>query len=94
MTIEELAKEYANRHLDVSEELGTYLVKSVFLDGAEYQREKQDEFAIEFLIWASQFALQRFDDDRWQVLGLADFGFTKTVSTREILEEFKKEKEL
>ena len=43
MTIEKLAKEYANRHLDVSEELGMYLVKSVFLDGAEYQKEKQDD---------------------------------------------------
>ena len=53
-----------------------------------------DNYAIEFLIWASQFALQRFDADRWQVLGLADFGFTKTVSTKEILEEFKKEKGL
>ena len=54
----------------------------------------KDDFAIEFLIWASQFALQRFDEDRWQVLGLKDFGFTKTVSTKEILEEFKKEKRL
>jgi hypothetical protein len=53
-----------------------------------------DEYAIDFLIWASQFALQRFDKDRWQVLGLMDFGFTKTVSTREILEEYKKEKGL
>lgn len=53
-----------------------------------------DDYAIEFLIWASQFALQRFDEDRWQVLGLKDFGFTKTVSTKEILEEFKKEKGL
>lgn len=53
-----------------------------------------DDYAIEFLIWASQFALQRFDEDRWQVLGLADFGFTKTVSTKEILEQFKKEKGL
>lgn len=51
MTIEELSKEYANRHLDVSEELGCYLVKSVFLDGAEYQREKQDEFATGFAEW-------------------------------------------
>lgn len=50
-TIEELAKEYANRHLDISEELGRYLVKSVFLDGAEYQREKQDKFTIAFCIW-------------------------------------------
>lgn len=59
----------------------------------EYECEKiADTYAIEFLIWASQFALQRFDEDRWQVLGLADFGFTKTVSTKEILEEFKKEK--
>jgi hypothetical protein len=55
MTIEELAKEYANKHLDVSEELGCYLVKSVFLDGAEYQREKQDEFAIDFLNWALSY---------------------------------------
>jgi hypothetical protein len=53
-----------------------------------------DDYAIDFLIWASQFALQRFNEDRWQVLGLMDFGFTKTVSTREILEEFKKEKGL
>jgi hypothetical protein len=53
-----------------------------------------DEFAIEFLIWASQFGLQRFDSDRWQVLGLEDFGFGKTVSTKEILEQFKKEKGL
>jgi hypothetical protein len=56
--------------------------------------EIADNYAIEFLIWASQFALQRFDEDRWQVLGLADFGFTKTVSTKEILEQFKKEKGL
>lgn len=51
-----------------------------------------DNFAIEFLLWASQYQLQRFDDDNWQVLGLMDFGFTKTVSTREILEQFKKER--
>lgn len=51
-----------------------------------------DNFAIEFLLWASQYQLQRFDDDKWQVLGLMDFGFTKTVSTREILEQFKKER--
>lgn len=61
---------------------------------AEQCEQITDEFAIEFLIWASQFALQRFDEDRWQVLGLADFGFTKTVSTREILEQFKKQKGL
>ncbi len=59
-----------------------------------YTEEQADEYAIDFLIWASQFALQRFDEDRWQVLGLMDFGFTKTVSTREILEEYKKEKGL
>ena len=57
MEIEELAKEYANRHLDVSEELGCYLVKSVFLDGAEYQRERQDEFAIGFAEWITQAEL-------------------------------------
>ena len=53
-----------------------------------------DDYAIEFLIWASQFELQRFNEDRWQVLGLEAFGFTKTVSTKEILEQFKKEKGL
>jgi hypothetical protein len=51
MTIEDLAKEYANRHLDVSDKLGRYLVEAVFLDGAEYQREKQDEFTILFGEW-------------------------------------------
>jgi hypothetical protein len=79
MTIEELAKEYANRHLDVSEELGCYLVKSVFLDGAEYQREKQDGFAIEFADW---FAEHRYEDK---------VGY---YEASELLEIYKKEKGL
>ncbi len=66
----------------------------IYSPTAEVIEQIADDYAIEFLIWASQFALQRFEADRWQVLGLADFGFTKTVSTREILEEFKKEKGL
>lgn len=68
-----------------------YIGRGTFEDECE---QIADEYAIEFLIWASQFALQRFDEDKWQVLGLAAFGFTKTVSTKEILEEFKKEKGL
>ena len=75
MTIEELAKEYANRHLDVSEELGCYLVKSVFLDGAEYQREKQEEFAIEFGEYLDSLTVE-------------DMG---TLSIKELLEIYKKE---
>jgi hypothetical protein len=70
--------------------------KGVYIDinKVEECEKIADDYAIEFLIWASQFALQRFNEDRWQVLGLMDFGFTKTVSTREILEEYKKEKGL
>jgi len=75
-TIEELAKEYANRHLDVSEELGCYLVKSVFLDGAEYQREKQDEFAIGFADWIANG--HSFVDD------------VGPSTTKELLEIYKK----
>ena len=39
-TLEEVAERYANMHQDVSEELGTYLVKAVFQDGAKWQQEQ------------------------------------------------------
>ncbi len=39
-TLEEVAEKYANMHQDVSEELGTYLVKAVFQDGAKWQQER------------------------------------------------------
>jgi len=39
-TLEEASKSYANRHQDVSEELGTYLVKAIFQDGAKWQQER------------------------------------------------------
>ena len=81
MTIEELAKEYANRHLDVSEELGCYLVKSVFLDGAEYQREKQDEFAIGFAEWCLNIGVY------------TQFKKTQGIN-KELLEIYKKEQGL
>lgn len=80
MTIEELAKEYANKHLDVSEELGCYLVKSVFLDGAEYQREKQDDFAIGFAEW---LVIQYNEDTIYS-----------EYTTKELLEMYKKENKL
>jgi hypothetical protein len=88
MTIEELAKEYANRHLDVSEELGTYLVKAVFLDGAEYQREKQDEFAIGFAEWIRK-------ETYYEHL-TKEFIYKRNVyaSEKELLEIYKKEKGL
>ena len=88
MTIEELAKEYANRHLDVSEELGTYLVKSVFLDGAEYQREKQDEFAIWFGVWLSMNCEPSNSKDAWWIYN------SNWITTDELLEIYKKEKGL
>lgn len=81
--------------MTLKEEFKQWLDTNPMLQIREVQLEViADNYAIEFLIWASQFALQRFDEDRWQVLGLKDFGFTKTVSTKEILEEFKKEKVL
>jgi hypothetical protein len=89
MTIEELAKEYANKHLDVSEELGTYLVKSVFLDGAEYQREKQDGFAIEFADWLGKGLTGRLTNGNW----IYNMGI-KAYTTEELLEKYKKEKGL
>ena len=89
MTIEELAKEYANRHLDVSEELGRYLVKSVFLDGAEYQREKQDDFAIGFAIWCDTL------QEKLPYLGVYEFNLQfGSKSIIELLEIYKKEKGL
>ena len=88
MTIEELAKEYANRHLDVSKELGTYLVKAVFLDGAEYQREKQDEFAIGFAEWLPSTAYK--ESTCWRIFDKGDNEYT----IEELLEIYKKEKEL
>lgn len=38
-TLEEAAKRYVNMYQDVSEELGTYLVKAVFQDGAKWQQQ-------------------------------------------------------
>ena len=35
--LEEAAREYAEMHLDVSGNLGKYLVKAVFQDGAQWQ---------------------------------------------------------
>ena len=86
MTIEELAKEYANRHLDVSEELGCYLVKSVFLDGAEYQREKQDEFAIRFAEWLYKWNNTRLPNGNW-IIGLG----LKEYTSEEVIIKYKKE---
>jgi hypothetical protein len=45
-TLEDAAEHYANMHQDVSQELGKYLVKAVFQDGAEWQAE-QIPFIIE-----------------------------------------------
>jgi hypothetical protein len=39
-TLEEAAEKYANMHQDVSEELGIYLVKAVFQDGAKWKTER------------------------------------------------------
>ena len=38
--LEQAAKEYAEMHLDVSGNLGKYLVKAVFQDGAQWQQER------------------------------------------------------
>ena len=39
-TIKEAAKEYAEMHQDVSGDLGKYLVKAVFQDGAQWQQKR------------------------------------------------------
>ena len=38
--LEEAAKEYSERHLDVSGNLGKYLVKAVFQDGGKWEQEQ------------------------------------------------------
>ena len=38
--LEQAAKEYAERHLDVSGNLGKYLVKAVFQDGVKWEQEQ------------------------------------------------------
>jgi len=38
--LEEAAKEYSERHLDVSGNLGKYLVKVVFQDGVKWEQEQ------------------------------------------------------
>ena len=38
--LEQAAKEYAEMHLDVSGNLGKYLVKAIFQDGAKWQQEQ------------------------------------------------------
>ena len=38
--LEQAAKKYAEMHLDVSGNLGKYLVKAVFQDGAKWQAER------------------------------------------------------
>jgi hypothetical protein len=48
-TLEEAAKRYANMHQDVSEELGIYLVKAVFQDGAKWQEQQTIEEVFEWL---------------------------------------------
>jgi hypothetical protein len=51
--LEQAAKEYAEMHLDVSGNLGKYLVKAVFQDGANYQakRSYSEEELLEFANW-------------------------------------------
>jgi hypothetical protein len=83
-----------NKYLEVTKKPFADIGSMYNSDVAEKCIKIADDYAIEFLIWASQFALLRFDDDNWQVTGLAEFGFTKTVTTKEILEQFKKEKGL
>jgi hypothetical protein len=43
-TLEEAAEMYSNSHQDVSGELGKYLVKAVFQDGAKWQAERLDTY--------------------------------------------------
>ena len=38
--LEQAAKKYAEMHLDVSGNLGKYLVRAVFQDGAQWQAER------------------------------------------------------
>jgi hypothetical protein len=39
-TLKEVAEGYSERHKDVSENLGKYLVIAVFQDGAKWQQER------------------------------------------------------
>jgi len=48
-TLEEAAKGYSERHKDVSENLGKYLVSAVFQDGAKWQEQQTIEEVFEWL---------------------------------------------
>jgi hypothetical protein len=63
-TLEEATERYANMHQDVSEELGIYLVKVVFQDGAKWQQEQDkkmysEEEVLKFSEWFA-FELTRY----------------------------------
>ena len=62
-TLEEVAEKYANTHQDVSEELGTYLVKAVFQDGAQWQQEQdKNKFSEEDMLnFAQKYAVNTLD---------------------------------
>ncbi len=72
-TLEEVAERYANMHQDVSEGLGTYLVKAVFQDGAKWQQEQDNKlYSEEELLQILEshkdnleFDKDRFEHDRW-----------------------------
>ena len=77
-TLEDAAEKYGNTHQDVSEDLGKYLVKAVFQDGAKWQQERMYSEAIEFGKWLDENMQQR------------EYYPMSAMSMEELFEQFKK----
>ena len=59
--LEQAAKEYAEMHLDVSGNLGKYLVKAVFQDGGKWEQEQdKDKFSEEQVLEMIKLRLKFF----------------------------------
>ena len=65
-TLEDAAEKYGNTHQDVSEDLGKYLVKAVFQDGANWQQERMysEEEVIELLNGYDNHIQENFDPSK------------------------------
>ncbi len=74
-TLEEASTNYANMHQDVSEELGIYLVKAVFQDGAIWQQER---------LYSKEDMINAFNEG--QALNVRG----KLIQGKEWFEQFKK----
>ena len=86
-TLEEVAAEFAKHH-SIYPKAQDY-TEYVFINGAKWQQERQDKFAIEFGYWVGKNTIT-YNNGKFRMKTLTPIFLT----SEELLEIFKKEKGL